>query len=69
LSLLRVERISKVYGKRTVVQDVSFDVGKGEIVGLLGPNGAGKTTSFMITVGLIAPNGGTVDFNGTDATR
>jgi len=69
LSLLRVEKISKVYGKRTVVQDVSFEVGEGEIVGLLGPNGAGKTTSFKITVGLIKPKAGAVYFNGIEATH
>jgi len=45
---LRSEHLVKRYGKRTVVNDVSFDVNQGEIVGLLGPNGAGKTTSFYI---------------------
>jgi len=69
LSLLRVESISKVYGKRTVVKDVSFEVGKGEIVGLLGPNGAGKTTAFKVTVGLIKPKSGRVYFNGIEVTR
>ena len=43
---LRSEHLVKIYGKRTVVNDVSFEVKQGEIVGLLGPNGAGKTTSF-----------------------
>ena len=56
--VLRTEGLVKVYGKRTVVNDVSFDVKQGEIVGLLGPNGAGKTTSFYMTTGLIVPNGG-----------
>jgi len=69
LALLHVERISKMYGKRMVVQDVSFEVGKGEIVGLLGPNGAGKTTSFKITVGMIKSHSGRVFFNGADATN
>ena len=46
--VLRTEGLIKRYGKRTVVNDVSFDVKQGEIVGLLGPNGAGKTTSFYI---------------------
>ena len=55
---LRTEGLVKIYGKRTVVNDVSFDVKQGEIVGLLGPNGAGKTTSFYMTTGLIVPNGG-----------
>ena len=69
MALLQVERISKTYGKRAVVQDVSFDVDKGEIVGLLGPNGAGKTTSFKISIGLVTPKSGKVYFHGIDATR
>lgn len=51
--VLRAEGLVKRYGKRTVVNDVAFDVKQGEIVGLLGPNGAGKTTSFYMTTGLI----------------
>ena len=58
--ILRTEGLVKRYGKRTVVNDVSFDVKQGEIVGLLGPNGAGKTTSFYMTTGLVIPNGGHV---------
>ncbi len=57
---LRAENIKKIYGKRTVVKDVSLEVNQGEIVGLLGPNGAGKTTSFYMIVGLIKPNGGRI---------
>ena len=55
---LRTEGLVKKYGKRTVVNDVSFNVRQGEIVGLLGPNGAGKTTSFYMTTGLVVPNAG-----------
>ena len=55
---LRSEGLVKVYGKRTVVNNVSFNVHQGEIVGLLGPNGAGKTTSFYMTTGLVVPNAG-----------
>ena len=58
--VLRTEGLVKVYGKRTVVNDVSFNVRQGEIVGLLGPNGAGKTTSFYMITGLVVPNGGHV---------
>ena len=58
--VLRTEGLIKRYGKRTVVNDVSYDVKQGEIVGLLGPNGAGKTTSFYMTTGLVIPNGGQV---------
>ena len=57
---LRAESLRKVYGGRTVVQDVSVDVAPGEIVGLLGPNGAGKTTTFYMVVGLAPPDGGRV---------
>ncbi|MFY8035953.1 MAG: LPS export ABC transporter ATP-binding protein [Cyclobacteriaceae bacterium] len=58
--ILRAENLIKKYKKRTVVNNVSVQVGQGEIVGLLGPNGAGKTTTFYMTVGLIKPNGGNI---------
>ena len=58
--ILRAEHLVKLYGKRTVVRGVSFDVKQGEIVGLLGPNGAGKTTSFYMVVGFIRPTEGKV---------
>lgn len=66
--ILRAENIVKVYGRRTVVQGVSFDVHQGEIVGLLGPNGAGKTTSFYMTVGFIKPTEGRVYLDTEDIT-
>ena len=66
--VLRTEGLVKIYGKRTVVNDVSFDVKQGEIVGLLGPNGAGKTTSFYMTTGLIVPNGGHIYLGDEDVT-
>lgn len=59
----------KQYGKRTVVNNVSFEVNQGEIVGLLGPNGAGKTTSFYMVVGLVKPDKGHVFLDGTDITK
>ena len=62
MSLLRVENLVKIYGKRSVVDGVSFRVEAGEIVGLLGPNGAGKTTSFRSTIGMITPDAGEVYF-------
>ena len=52
---LVADNLLKSYGKRTVVDHVSFRVAPGEVVGLLGPNGAGKTTSFYAVVGLVAP--------------
>ena len=59
----------KTYGKRTVVDGVSFRVAPGEVVGLLGPNGAGKTTSFYAVVGLVRPNKGVVRLGDDDITR
>jgi lipopolysaccharide export system ATP-binding protein len=66
--VLRSEGLIKRYGKRTVVNDVSFNVRQGEIVGLLGPNGAGKTTSFYMTTGLIVPNGGHIFLGDEEVT-
>jgi lipopolysaccharide export system ATP-binding protein len=59
----------KKYGNRTVVNEVSFDVSQGEIVGLLGPNGAGKTTSFYQVVGLVRPDEGDVYLDELNITR
>jgi lipopolysaccharide export system ATP-binding protein len=57
---LRTEKLSKMYGRRKVVKEVSLEVNQGEIVGLLGPNGAGKTTTFYMVVGFIRPDEGDV---------
>jgi lipopolysaccharide export system ATP-binding protein len=59
----------KQYGKRTVVNNVSFEVSQGEIVGLLGPNGAGKTTSFYMVVGLVKPDTGKVFLDEQEITK
>ncbi|WP_366504406.1 LPS export ABC transporter ATP-binding protein [Propionivibrio sp.] len=59
-STLSTHNLKKRYKKRTVVEDVSVEVGSGEVVGLLGPNGAGKTTCFYMVVGLVACDGGEV---------
>ena len=67
--VLRSEGLVKKYGKRTVVNGVSFDVKQGEIVGLLGPNGAGKTTSFYMTTGLVVPNGGRIFIDDQEITK
>ena len=61
--ILEVKNIHKTYARREVVNDVSFTVKAGEIVGLLGPNGAGKTTCFYITCGLVSSNKGEVFLN------
>src|SRR3954469_24315737 len=67
--ILKAENLVKKYKQRAVVNDVSFYVSQGEIVGLLGPNGAGKTTSFYMIVGLIKPNEGTIFLDDEDITR
>lgn len=67
--LLEVKNIVKRYDGRAVVQDVSFSVSAGEIVGLLGRNGAGKTTSFRITVGMIDHEEGQVVFDHENVTK
>ena len=66
---LEVLNITKKYNQRKVVNDVSFEINKGEIIGLLGPNGAGKTTSFYILVGLVNPNKGKVLLDGEDISK
>jgi lipopolysaccharide export system ATP-binding protein len=63
---LEVKSLSKIYGKRQVVKNVSLSVNTGEIVGLLGPNGAGKTTTFYMVVGIIKPEGGHILLDGND---
>lgn len=68
-TILKAEGLVKIYGKRRVVDGVSFHVNKGEIVGLLGPNGAGKSTSFLMTCGLISSNGGIVYLGAHDVTN
>ena len=65
---LKIEHLTKIYKKKKVVQDVSFTLTEGEVVGLLGPNGAGKTTSFYMVVGLVKPDGGKVYINQQDIT-
>jgi lipopolysaccharide export system ATP-binding protein len=69
MALLEVRGLEKWYGRRQVVNGVSYDVNRGEVVGLLGPNGAGKTTSFRMTIGLIDADGGKVLFDGRDVTN
>jgi lipopolysaccharide export system ATP-binding protein len=69
MALLEARGLVKIYGKRKVVDGVSYEVNPGEVVGLLGPNGAGKTTSFRMTTGQIVANDGQVLFNGEDVTR
>ncbi|MRR51322.1 MAG: LPS export ABC transporter ATP-binding protein [Rhodocyclaceae bacterium] len=69
MARLSVYNLRKKYKTRTVVKDVSFDVGGGEVVGLLGPNGAGKTTCFYMIVGLVASDGGEIHIDDTKLTH
>ncbi|MFM9889879.1 MAG: LPS export ABC transporter ATP-binding protein [Rickettsiales bacterium] len=66
---LVVKNLGKHYAKRPVLRNVSIELQRGEAVGLLGPNGAGKTTCFYIITGLIAPDYGSIFFDGTDITN
>lgn len=69
MHLLETRKLKKSYKGRTVVDEVSIHVGRGEIVGLLGPNGAGKTTTFYMTVGVIRPESGRIFFRGENITN
>ena len=69
MSLLTSRGLVKSYGRRRVVDGVSFEVNPGEIVGLLGPNGAGKTTSFRMTCGMVEPDAGSVHLIGREVTN
>ena len=66
---IEAKNLIKIYGDRSVVNDVSFEINKGEVVCLLGPNGAGKTTTFYMVVGLVKPNGGSIMLNGQDISE
>ena len=66
---LIINKISKTYGNKNVIRDISLNISRGEIVGLLGPNGAGKTTTFYTIVGLIKPNRGSIFLDKTDISE
>lgn len=66
---LVVDNLRKQYASVTALDDVSFTVGRGEIVGLLGPNGAGKTTTINMILGVLEPTGGSVTIDGVDITK
>ncbi|MFP5213196.1 MAG: ABC transporter ATP-binding protein [Acidobacteriota bacterium] len=69
MSLLTLDQVTKNFGGLTAVSAVSFDVGKGSIVGLIGPNGAGKTTIFNLITGIYRPNDGSITFDGQPLAR
>lgn len=66
---IEAKNLIKIYGDRSVVNDISFEMNKGEVVCLLGPNGAGKTTTFYMVVGLVKPNKGHIFIDGKDITN
>lgn len=68
-SEIRAVNLTKFYGKRKIIENISYSVKQGEVVGLLGPNGAGKTTSFYITVGFVTATNGNVYLNDIDITK
>jgi ABC-type multidrug transport system ATPase subunit len=69
MSIIRVDRFTKRYGHFTAVDNVSFEIQKGEVFAFLGPNGSGKTTTMKAIVGLNIPTAGTILINGIDINR
>ncbi|MEL0004412.1 MAG: LPS export ABC transporter ATP-binding protein [Opitutales bacterium] len=69
LPKLEASELSKIYGKKQVVKNVSLHAEGGEIVGLLGPNGAGKTTTFSMVTGFVSPTSGSITLDGEDFTK
>lgn len=67
--MLRIEGLTKAYGRRSVLQDLSLKIPPGQIYGLLGPNGAGKTTTINILCNLLRPDSGTVEINGSPVSE
>ncbi len=67
--MIRVQNLTKFYGDLQAINDVSFEVNEGEIVGLLGPNGAGKSTTIKIMTGYLQPDEGTVEVDGLDVLK
>jgi branched-chain amino acid transport system ATP-binding protein len=66
--ILEVKNLTKKFGGLTAVNDVNFEIKRGEILGLIGPNGAGKTTVFQLISGFEKPSSGTIQFNGVNIT-
>src|SRR5512145_2702241 len=67
--MIKVANLTKQYGRKTAVDNLSFEVNRGEIVGFLGPNGAGKTTTMRIMASYMPATGGTVTIDGLDVFR
>ena len=64
--MIQIENLVKLYGEKTALEGISFNVGEGEIVGFLGPNGAGKSTTMNILTGYLSATAGTVKVGGID---
>ena len=67
--LLTIQNLTKTFGSLTAVDNLTFDVGEGEILGMMGPNGAGKTTVFNLITGVYKPSAGKVIYKGIDVTH
>ena len=67
--LVELKKISISFGKRQILDDISFNINKGEILGMLGPNGVGKSTIFNLITGLVKPDYGKISFEGINATN
>ena len=67
--VVHLKKISLSFGKRQILDDITFKVNSGQVLGLLGPNGVGKSTIFNLITGLIKPNYGSINFNNIDATN
>ncbi len=68
-AILSIRHLEKRFGRRTVIDDISFDVYSGEVFGFLGPNGAGKTTTIKMVMGFLAPDAGTISIAGYDLRK
>src|SRR5262249_28292965 len=66
-ALVKIDRVTKTFGPKVALKDVSFSVPAGQICGLLGPNGAGKTTLFRLLMGILKATEGTLRIDGRDA--
>ena len=69
MSIVKVDKINKKFGKKQVLHDVSFEINEGEILGFIGPNGAGKTTTIKLMLGLQSIDSGSVTINGYDLQK
>ena len=69
IEALKIDRLTKQFGLKTAVDNVSFIANKGEVLGFLGPNGAGKSTTMKMVVGFLSPTSGTASVCGHDIIR